>query len=73
MSNMSYCRFQNTKLDLEDCENELSECAYELEALKENLSAEEFRAMKRLVELAKTIVEGAEQSGLLDENGEVKS
>ena len=40
MANMSYCRFHNTRIDLEDC----------LEALNDNeeLSAEEFRACKRM-------------------------
>lgn len=42
MANMSYCRFRNTKLDMENC----------LEAIREekNLSAEEARAGRRMFE-----------------------
>lgn len=40
MANMSYCRFHNTRIDLEDC----------LEALNEDrtLSEEEFKACKQM-------------------------
>ena len=36
MANMSYCRFQNTFLDLQDCVNQLGE------ALDEGLTYDEF-------------------------------
>jgi hypothetical protein len=45
--NMSYCRFQNTASDLEDC----------LEAMPEQLSAAEHKARKRLVALCQQIVD----------------
>ena len=53
MSNMSYCRFQNTALDLDDCADALEEL---LNADREALSADELRAAKRLVELCFSIV-----------------
>lgn len=46
MANMSYCRFQNTVSDLDDC----------LEHINDNLSADEHEARQRLVELARQIV-----------------
>jgi hypothetical protein len=49
MPNMTYCRFQNTLNDLEDC----------LEALEENeeLSEEEEEAKKRLIEVCTEIAD----------------
>lgn len=47
MSNMSYCRFQNTLSDLEDCYG----------ALTDKLSQEEHNARKRLVALCADIVQ----------------
>ena len=47
MSNMSYCRFQNTLRDLRDC----------YENMDEELSDEENRARKQLIILCETIVE----------------
>ena len=43
MANMSYCRFENTLADLQDCEQALAE--------NENLSPMEARAMVRLITL----------------------
>ena len=40
--NMSYCRFQNTLADLQDCAEHIED---------ENLSFEEKHAMKRLIAL----------------------
>jgi hypothetical protein len=48
MSNMSYCRFQNTLPDLEDCEEHITD---------NDLSEEEEKAKKRLVETCKLIIE----------------
>jgi hypothetical protein len=42
MSNMSYCRFQNTSTDFDDC----------VEYIHDNLSDDENRARRRLVEQA---------------------
>lgn len=47
---MSYCRFQNTLQDLNECVNEMDEPTQEL-------SREEARAKMELIELCKTIVE----------------
>ena len=47
MPNMSYCRFQNTRLDLRDC----------VENFWNIDSEDEHRARQRLVALAKEIVE----------------
>lgn len=44
--NMSYCRFRNTLNDLSDCYDNINE----------NLSGDESRARKRLVEICRDIV-----------------
>jgi len=61
MSNMSYCRFRNTSLDLADCKDALEEI---LSGDAEPLSLEELRAAKRLARLAFDVV-----SLLADEAG----
>ena len=48
MSNMSYCRFQNTVNDLEDCYDHFGD---------EDISKEEFRARQRIFLICKYIVE----------------
>lgn len=52
MSNMSYCRFQNTLHDLVDCEQAIED----LLAGDEELSNEELAAAKQLVESCFNIV-----------------
>lgn len=47
MSNMSYCRFENTANDLEDC----------FDNFEDNLEWSEFSSRKRIVELARQIIE----------------
>ena len=47
MSNMSYCRFQNTVDDLQDCFDHFGD---------DDISKEEFRARKRLLKICKDIV-----------------
>lgn len=49
MSNMSYCRFQNTLHDLRDCEGALEN--------EEALSDDEARAAQHLIEACQRIVE----------------
>jgi len=49
MGNMSYCRFGNTSNDLDDC--------LENWELDENASEYEIEGKKRIIELAKQIVE----------------
>jgi hypothetical protein len=48
MSNMSYCRFQNTVRDLADCQEALDEC--------EVLSKDELSARHELVQMCAEIV-----------------
>ena len=48
MSNMSYCRFQNTLQDLRDCYNHME---------SDNLSREEFEARKRMIKLCMEIID----------------
>jgi len=46
MSNMSYCRFENTYPDLKDCYANMSD----------DLEGSEFRYRERLIDLCKNIV-----------------
>lgn len=48
MSNMSYCRFQNTLNDLQDCHQNMDDG---------ELSKEEKRARKELIELCCSIID----------------
>ncbi len=57
MANMSYCRFRNTKSDLEDCLDALRNC--------EELSKEEHGACKRMF---KDIVEFLYNEGVIDDD-----
>lgn len=63
MGNMSYCRFQNTAQDLQDC----------IDAIQNgdanNLSGDELNALKNLKELAETLVDlEYEIEGILEMN-----
>ena len=49
--NMSYCRFQNTVIDLADCMDALEEIDYDLT----KLSADEEQAARRLIEICQEI------------------
>ena len=56
MSNMSYCRFENTATDLQDCLNVMQgEDEYYLNVKKLNGSEKE--AMEDIIRMAHTIVE----------------
>jgi hypothetical protein len=55
MANMSYCRFQNTSNDLEDCADALEELANDPSARP--LSEEELAAARRLVRSCRAILE----------------
>ena len=48
MANMSYCRFQNTLLDLQDCAANMNDI---------DLSEDEQRAKRQLLELCKYLTE----------------
>lgn len=52
MGNMSYCRFQNTLADLQDCLDEL----YELDGDLSELYSAEKLAARSLIELCNEIV-----------------
>lgn len=53
MGNMSYCRFQNTSLDFEECVDTFQEMVYE----GGKLSREETRAFGRLLESVGNLME----------------
>ncbi len=48
MSNMSYCRFRNTLLDMQDCEENWEDA---------DLSSEEERARNQLLKVCQSIVD----------------
>ena len=60
MANMSYCRFRNTMMDLDDC----------LEALeyREELSKDEFDACKRMF---KKFIGFCLDEGIVEQDGEI--
>ena len=55
MANMSYCRFENTANDLEDCYDHLGD---------EDLSDSEKRARGKLIDYARRIVEATEEEDI---------
>lgn len=63
MANMSDCRFQNTALDLADCEEVLEDMA---DSVPERLSDEELRAAQRLVTSCLHIVQFLAERGSLE-------
>lgn len=67
MSNMPYCRFQNTKTDLADCVDGLEELFTEAEPL----SARELEAaralVKKAIDLVRKVAEAANVAVDLDE------
>ncbi|KKN06893.1 hypothetical protein LCGC14_1072700 [marine sediment metagenome] len=58
MSNMGYCRFQNTLSDLRDCYDSMDD---------NDLSEEEAKARKRLVKLCQEITENYGNEAFTDE------
>jgi hypothetical protein len=64
MSNMSYCRFQNTAKDLSDCQDALEEMVNDPDAA--TLSDDELRAAKELVETCFDIVRLVAEYGNVD-------
>lgn len=64
MSNMSYCRFENTSNDLGDCVNEMQD-ANSGQQLTEDMSSYERAAVRELYELCQQYVE--EYQRLFDE------
>ena len=54
MSNMSYCRFENTSLDLRDCLNAIREDNYTED---EPISSREAQALQNLLEQAEELID----------------
>jgi len=66
MSNMSYCRFENTSSDLQDCVSAMEEA----ETLKEmDLSTYELSAMKRMAQTAQEFLEHYDRLLEMVDNG----
>lgn len=70
MSNMSYCRFQNTAGDLADCVNAIEEIANNggTDDYGDTLSHSEYRALVNIIELAGEILDVADEVIELIEN-----
>lgn len=60
MANMSYCRFHNTRLDMDDCIEALKRAEWD----GEKISKEEVRYCKMMFD---TIIEYLDDEGLIDE------
>ena len=60
MANMSYCRFHNTRLDMDDCIETLKRAEWD----GEKISKEEVRCCKMMFD---TIIEYLDDEGLIDE------
>ena len=60
MPNMSYCRFQNTAMDLDDCQDALEEL---INVPARPLSREELAAAKRLVKTCLNLVQIVAETG----------
>ena len=56
MANMSYCRFENTSKDMQDCWNALAEVD-NIQEWFENLSEYEQRGVKLVMEMSRMFVE----------------
>lgn len=68
MSNMSYCRFENTSRDLQDCVEALEELADDDEA--QPLSASERQAADWMVKLCRRYLEAHSMVAAADGEGE---
>lgn len=60
MANMSYCRFHNTRLDMDDCIEALKRAEWD----DEKISKEEIRCCKMMFD---TIIGYLDDEGLIDE------
>ena len=57
MSNMSYCRFENTTRDMSDCIDALEEADWNMDSLKQDASEDyEQPAMDRFIKLCRRVV-----------------
>jgi hypothetical protein len=66
MANMSYCRFQNTVMDMEDCFNAMYEAVDMEEPMK--LSDDEQRAFQRMYNLMEDMINMMEEVTQMEEN-----
>ena len=66
MANMSYCRFQNTVQDLQDCFNAIDEALENGEPMA--LSDDEQRAFQRMFNLIEDMMPLMEQATEAEEN-----
>ena len=64
MSNMSYCRFENTTSDMEDCVEQLREKTLD------DLNEYEIASLGNFLSLAKEIVDNEDYIEEIIENGE---
>lgn len=68
MSNMSYCRFENTTKDIADCIDALNENDWDIEKMIKDASSKyEAVSMKRFIRLCKQVVEGFEDQDIDEE------
>lgn len=65
MPNMSYCRYENTSLDMQDVVNTLYDSDVD-----EDLSTHETRGLRTILELAKDIVDMEDKIDNILENQE---
>lgn len=64
MANMSYCRFQNTYTDFNECLNVVRDAVYDdvpFEYFAEELGADELKAFEQLYVRAKRFIELVDQ------------
>ena len=67
MSNMSYCRFENTLADLRDCLEQLFQgCLVNKDEYEEYLSESEFDSAVELIEMCRDITEMYKHSDLYE-------
>ena len=64
MSNMSYCRFENTTSDMEDCVEQLRDRTLD------DLNEYEIASLRSFLSLAKEIVDNEDYIEEIIENGE---
>ena len=68
MANMSYCRFQNTLMDMQDCFNIMDEAVDLNEPL--DLSDDEQRAFQRMYDMMSDMINIMEQATEIEEQTE---
>ena len=64
MPNMSYCRYENTSMDMQDVVDTLFDCDIDVD-----LSKSELRGLDTILELAKDIVEMEDKITNILDNG----